>query len=179
MATNYVQKGEKLDYSNSGSEIKSGGVVVVGSRIAVAEGDIAATTGTGVLCLEGVFALAKKSGETFAVGDKLFWSVSDAALTKTATANVAAGICFAAAGSSDTTANVKLGDLSDFSPAAVVAAIEPTTNIPDVATGGTPDCSAAAINTALDTVETRLDTVEGKINAILTALKNAGLMASS
>lgn len=55
--------------------------------------------------------------------------------------------------------------------AAVVAAIT-STNLTGV--DGTGSNAAPLAGT-----ETRLDAIESKINAILTALKNAGLMASS
>ena len=41
MATNYVNEGTVITYSNSGSAISSGDVVVVGEQIGIALSDIA------------------------------------------------------------------------------------------------------------------------------------------
>ena len=116
MTTKFVQPGKILDYVNSGSAIKSGDVVVIGDQIGVAIDDIAATTGEGAVRMEGVFELAKNSGEAFAVGDKLFWDADPGELTAVASGNTPAGICFKAAEEADVLALVKLGGAKDFSP---------------------------------------------------------------
>ncbi|HPM40809.1 MAG TPA: DUF2190 family protein [bacterium] len=116
MTTKFVQTGVILDYENSGSAIESGDVVVIGDQIGVAIDDIAATTGEGAVRMEGVFELAKNSGEAFAVGDKLFWDADPGELTKVSSGNTPAGICFKAADEADVVANVKLGGAKDFSP---------------------------------------------------------------
>lgn len=54
---------------------------------------------------------------------------------------------------------------------AAIADLGSTTNIPNVATGGTPDNDAAAVDTALDVVETRLDNMEAKVDSMLAALR--------
>lgn len=76
MATNYVEEGSNLLYSNTGSAISSGDVVVVGEQIGVALVDIAATTGTGTVAMEGVFNLPKVSGAVIAQGESVIWDVS-------------------------------------------------------------------------------------------------------
>lgn len=63
-------------------------------------------------------------------------------------------------------------DLGGNAEAAVVAAFGATTNL--VGVDGTGSNAAPLAGT-----ETRLDAIETKINAILTALKDAGLMASA
>ena len=75
-----------------------------------------------------------------------------------------------------------LGTTSDLSASASEAS---------VTTGGTPDCEAAAIETAIDAavdaavdalaaeVETRLDDIEAKVDAVIAAMVAAGQMASS
>ncbi len=75
-----------------------------------------------------------------------------------------------------------IGSASQGTTAAVVAALASTTNITAVP-GSFAD--AAAVQTYLaganviPNIETRLDNLEAKVNAILTSLKNANLMASS
>lgn len=76
MATNYVNDGCVITYSNSGSAISAGDVVVVGEQIGVALVDIAATTGTGSVQLEGVFDLPKVDAAVIAQGESVIWDSS-------------------------------------------------------------------------------------------------------
>lgn len=164
---NFIQAGKRMSYTNATiAKILSGAGIVIGGKLYVAYGDIEVGA-DGELAAEGVFELAKGAG-AISQGDSLYWDESEAELTKTAEGNVFAGVAWKAADSGDATVIVKLGDVGDVGIAAVVAAA----SFAAVATGGTPDCSAAAIDTVIGTVQT-------KINAILTALKNAGLMATS
>lgn len=74
-------------------------------------------------------------------------------------------------------------DAQGSGPAALVADLAASTNIPAAACAGAATPSATNVNAAIDTVaavaETRLDNLEIKVNAILAALKAANLMASS
>jgi phosphoenolpyruvate-protein kinase (PTS system EI component) len=67
------------------------------------------------------------------------------------------------------------------SPAATTAVIAASTNIPAAACAGAATPSATQVNAAIDAcnavTEARLDTIEAKVNAIITALKGASLMA--
>lgn len=76
MAKNYVQEGDVLTFSNSGSAIASGDVVVVGNLLGVAIVDIAATTGTGTVQIEGVFDLPKVDAAVIVQGEMVIWDVS-------------------------------------------------------------------------------------------------------
>jgi len=76
MATNFVQDGGVINYSNSGSAISAGDVVVVGNQIGVALVDIAATSGVGAVAMEGVFDLPKVDAAVIAQGEGLVWDVS-------------------------------------------------------------------------------------------------------
>jgi predicted RecA/RadA family phage recombinase len=105
---NFIQKDNSVLYTNAGSAISSGDVVVLVNRIGVAAKDIAATTGTGTVMLEGVYELAKTTGTAYAVGDLLFWDAGAGKLTKTATANTWAGIATESASSGATVARVAL-----------------------------------------------------------------------
>lgn len=157
MSTKEVQEGKRLDFTNSGSAISSGDVVVIGEGVGVAISDIAASTGVGAVHTEGVFQLAKVTGTAFSQGDRLFWDTSNAYLTKTATGNKYAGMCTEAASSGATSAKVKLDPQAK--QAAVVAALAQTIS------GTYSQSEVQAISTTVD--------------AILSALKAAGLMANS
>jgi predicted RecA/RadA family phage recombinase len=74
MATNAVQKGDKLTYSNTSTAISSGDVVIVGSLVGIAEVDIAATTGVGTVFVgRGVVTVPKVTGVAWTNGMKLTW----------------------------------------------------------------------------------------------------------
>ena len=64
--------------------------------------------------------------------------------------------------------------------AAVIAALGASTNIPAAACAGGATPAATDVDTAINTcnavIETRLDAAESKIDALLAALKTAGLM---
>jgi predicted RecA/RadA family phage recombinase len=154
---NFVKPGASIDNYLAGSNLASGAVVVLGAQIGVVAEDIASGD-TGVVNLEGVFNLLKKSGVAFAIGDKLYWHATDG-LTKTQT-DVPAGICFKTAESADVLAHVKLVPMI-MRQAAVVAA------------NATANGSDAATTQAL------ANSLKTSVNDILTALKNAGLMASA
>ncbi|MBR0680182.1 DUF2190 family protein [Roseomonas eburnea] len=64
----------------------------------------------------GLFSLAKVTGTAFDLGDVLFWDNAAHNLATDDEDNLAVGICVEAAGSSATTAKVKLG-----APPAMVA----------------------------------------------------------
>ncbi|MEX2648152.1 MAG: DUF2190 family protein [Alphaproteobacteria bacterium] len=113
MATNKVQEGKTLTYSNSsGSAIASGDVVVVGEQIGVAVADIP-DEASGVLAMEGVFNLPKVSGAVIAAGEEVIWDASAGAFDDNAatpaTGDVS-GCCVAWEGAGDgvTTIAVKL-----------------------------------------------------------------------
>lgn len=113
MASNYVREGCTINYTNSGSAISSGGVVVVGKQIGIALTDIAATTGTGELAMEGVFTVPKVSAAVIAKGENVIWDASAGAFDDNA-ATPATGdvsnccIAWEAAGAGVTTIKVKI-----------------------------------------------------------------------
>lgn len=157
MSTKEIQPGKIMTYSNGGSAISSGDVVVLTNQIGVAEVDIAASTGTGSVSLEGVYQLAKVTGTAFTQGDLLFWDGSNHYLTKTATGNTWAGQCFESAASGDSTCLVRLEPMPKQST--VITALGQTIS------GTYSQSEVQAIST--------------KVDAIIAALKVAGLMANS
>lgn len=111
---NFQQEGCTMPYSNSGSAIASGAVVVSGSVVGIAVTDIAASTGSGELAIEGVFASQPKTtGTAWTQGLSLNWDVStgkwDSSAATPATGDVVkCAIAWEAAGSGATTGTVKL-----------------------------------------------------------------------
>lgn len=108
MAKNHVQPGVVADYTNaSGSDIASGDVIVIGSRIGIALVDIA-DGATGSMQVKEVFELAKLSTDVIAQGAVVYWDATAGNITTTATDNTAAGYAFAAAGDGATVIDVQL-----------------------------------------------------------------------
>ncbi len=109
---NFVQPGSRLTWTNGGSAVLSGAVVVVGQQIGVATGDIGAGA-TGELAMEGVYTLPKVSGAVIVAGEKVLWDASAGAfddnLASPATGDVS--VCCVAwedAGNGVTTLAVKI-----------------------------------------------------------------------
>lgn len=107
MAKNLVAPGDVLDYTvPSATTIASGDPVLIGDLLGVAL--IGGTTGDMIpIQVEGVFTLAKTTGEAWTLGSKLYWSAGTSKVTTTATSNKHIGYAAADAASGDTTGNVK------------------------------------------------------------------------
>jgi predicted RecA/RadA family phage recombinase len=189
---NFIQCGDTINWTNStGSAVASGDVVVVGSLVGIALVDIA-DTATGTLQIEGVFQVAKTTGTAYAQGDELFWDTSGKKTTKTAT-DKPIGTAHEAALSGDTTTLVKLYGRGNGIPVATLVAQVAGTltgtvdgtlaNVADIACAGGSTPSATNVNTAVNgailDINLQLKELQTSLNAALTALKNAGLMASS
>jgi predicted RecA/RadA family phage recombinase len=78
MATNYISGGDTIAWTNAGTAVVSGQVVVVGKIIGVAMVDIA-NAATGTVAVRGVFTVPKVSGAVIAQGENLVWDASAAA----------------------------------------------------------------------------------------------------
>lgn len=85
----YVQQGAALDFTPT-EDVKNGGVVSLGTRIGVAAGDIPAGC-TGTVHVEGVYTLAKASGEALAMGDAVYYDAENDAITGKASAQSGEG----------------------------------------------------------------------------------------
>lgn len=117
MATNFVQEGGVLNWTNgTGSDVSSGDVVVLGETgdavIGVALVDIA-DGAAGAVAVEGVFTLAKVSAAVFKQGESLIWDSSVSAFDDNqatpATGDVSGSVVAAADGANtDTTCTVRL-----------------------------------------------------------------------
>ncbi len=112
-----VQRGNRINYPNTGSLIGSKQVVVLASGTSgfcgISVTDIAATTGTGELAIGGgderIWNLPKTSGQVYTIGQVLYWNASTGAVSSTATTtNTRIGRAAAAAASAATTVNIIL-----------------------------------------------------------------------
>lgn len=107
MATNFVQDGTSIEFTNStGSDIKSGDAVVVGSLVGIAVTDIPADE-TGTLLTEGVYQLPKVSADVIGQGEYVYLD-SDGNITITSTDNSLAGKAWIDAVASTEEVHVKI-----------------------------------------------------------------------
>lgn len=103
----YWQRGESIDYTNTGSKmVRHGDVVPVGNRIGVAGCDIAPGA-CGSLHVTGVFIMPKASGTALSLGADVFWD--SATETVVTTGSVPAGWVVEATASDSETVKVKIG----------------------------------------------------------------------
>lgn len=78
MATNFIQDGDTITWTNgTGSAVVSGQVVAIGNILAVALVDIA-NGASGSVKTRGVFTVPKVSAAVIAAGESLTWDVSAA-----------------------------------------------------------------------------------------------------
>ncbi|NBC32843.1 MAG: DUF2190 family protein [Alphaproteobacteria bacterium] len=104
MATNFVQEGHSLTWTNgTGSAVSAGDVVVVGAQIGIAAVDIA-DSAAGTVYMSGVYTVPKVSGAVIAQGEMVAWDASasafdDSAMTP-ATGDIT-GACTAWEGAGD------------------------------------------------------------------------------
>ena len=109
MATNHIQKGEVMTWTNgTGSAVAAGAVVVVGLMVCIALGDIA-NGAVGELAVGEVWELPKDDSVALAQGAACYWDVADGKINATAEDNYYAGVAFVAAAETATTVKVLLG----------------------------------------------------------------------
>lgn len=113
MATNYVQDGSVINWTNgTGSAVAAGAVVKMGHTLGVALVDIA-NGAAGAVAVEGVFTAPKVSAAVFVQGEKLVWDSSagafdDSAATPASGDVTGGAIAFVAGANTQTTCTVKL-----------------------------------------------------------------------
>lgn len=159
MSQNFKISGDVLQIKNtSGAAIASGSPIFKGRFVGVALGDIADGAVGSVGC-EGVYEFPKATGTAIEQGDTVTFDVATGKVTKAIGTDPILGIAYSKQASGDTTIEVCI----DEAPiaAAMVAAVT-TANGSDAAT-------TQALANQLKTT----------VNAILTAMKAAGTMASA
>ena len=114
MATNFIQKGDVIDYTPS-SAVESGEVVVIGSLVGVAKTDIAASA-EGAVAIEGVYEIPAATA-AITLGAAVYWdadgnpvggTAGSGAATATSTDNTKMGYAVEAKASAAGTVKVKL-----------------------------------------------------------------------
>ena len=188
MSVKYIQTGDAVDYT-PGADVGAGDVVVQGDLVGVAKLDIQ-TGKPGALALSGLFDFPKASGAAIAAGARCYWDAAEGVAKGDAEtgANKLVGKAVKAAADADATVRIALcsGD-------AVTVAADQADAVADADAATATDAPAGGTGTAAgawDTAEHRdaaiatinalvADTaaLRAKINALLAALRTAGLLA--
>ena len=103
---NHVQPGRTLTIP-APAAVLSGGVVIAGNIIGVANGSAAIGDPVDV-DVQGVFELPKVSALAIALGDLVYWDATAGLVTKTASTNKKLGYTVANSPNPSATANVRL-----------------------------------------------------------------------
>nr|DAT60410.1 MAG TPA: protein of unknown function DUF2190 [Caudoviricetes sp.] len=103
----YFQRGEALDYTNTGSDkITVGTVIKIGTRIGIAGDDILPKA-TGTIHVSGVFEFKKTGTNEVKMGTNVYFDGTG--ITETAGSNAVAGYAAEDATASATSIKVKIG----------------------------------------------------------------------
>lgn len=109
MNATYWQKGEILDYTNSGSTTLAAGLVIgLTSRIGVLGTSLAAGE-TGPLHVSGVFVMPKEASLAISAGASVYYDAENDCITTTSAGNTPAGWCPEAAAAADDDVKVNIG----------------------------------------------------------------------
>lgn len=107
MAQIFVQQGDVIPVVAGGGGIAAGSTQVVGTLVGIAL-NTAASGATADVMLEGVFTVAKTTGQAWAQGALLYWDSGTSKFTTTVGSNTLSGTAFVAALSADTTGQIRL-----------------------------------------------------------------------
>jgi predicted RecA/RadA family phage recombinase len=157
MANNFISDGRVLQLTVPSGGVVGGTPLLIGSILVVPVGTDATQNDLFAGISRGVLDLAKATGETWAEGDRVYWDNSAKKVTKTAASNTPIGFAVQVQASGDTTGRLLLLPMP----------------------GGADDVAAVATANATDltTSEALANQLKTTVNAILTSLKNAGVMA--
>lgn len=168
-----------VPHTPSGADVAAGQVVAIGDGVFIAHRKIVDGELGALAAFGGVYEVT--AGEAIAQGKKVYWDDSGDKVVETATTGKLAGIVLpgeSAAADGDTLKILHWQDAAASTPAAVVAAL--TDNSAGTA-NDTLQALADGTTYATDVAAIRNNFADlaAKVNAILTALKNAGLMKTA
>lgn len=177
---NYIQPGDVLECTAPVGGVTTGVPVLIGSLLVIPATTVAATykfSGQ----IVGVFTLAKTSAQAWTEGQKIYWDDGNSRCDSTPTVGMLIGVAAAAAANPSSTGQVRLNGVAPDVSEGPQAAISDFTD----STGGTPSTTAIAdlangstYATDHPALENNLASISAKINAILAALRAAGIIST-
>lgn len=90
MSTNFIEKGEVLNYTATYKSILSGELVIIGAIAGIAKTDIAVGE-AGAVHVTGVYSLPK-ANEAITQGVKVYWSSANGNVTLSKTDSILIGV---------------------------------------------------------------------------------------
>lgn len=171
MSGNYVQKGKVLTLT-APYAVSSGQGALVGALFGVSLSDVA-NAAEGEFQIAGVFELAKTSAQAWTQGQKIYWDNSNKRCDSDGTVGVLIGVAASVAANPSSTGIVRLNGV------APAASEGPQNAIADLALTTLTDTPASADALRDNLTSTWEAELEAKVNAILAALRTAGIIASS
>jgi len=114
MAVAYQQRGDRIEFT-AGADYSVGDVIEFTDCIGIVTGADVANGDTGAAAIVGVFSgVTAKSGDTFAVGQAVYWDSANDRLTNIAAGSgvIRCGIAWAAKAPGTETATVRLAPVS-------------------------------------------------------------------
>lgn len=153
---NFIQEGQTLSFV-AGADYSSGDPVILGALMGIVVADVLSGA-TGQAMVSKCAEVDKVSAQAWTMGQRVYFDVSLAKFTTVQDSDAHyAGVAIEAAANPSSTGKIKLNASGGGGQAATVAALAQTIS------GTYQQAEVQAIST--------------KVDAILTALKNAGLMA--
>jgi predicted RecA/RadA family phage recombinase len=175
----YIQPGSTLSLT-APRDVTPGVGVLVGALFAVALGTYAEDA-VGEFSTEGVHEIAKTSAQAWTEGAAIYWDNTEFKATTDSAAGRLIGVATEAAANPSSTGRVKLlGNASATAegPQAAIASLTFGTNI-TAATANDALTDSSATNPTEAQFNELAKELGTKVNAILTALRSAGIIASS
>ncbi len=171
MAGNYVQAG-KVVALVAPYAVASGAGAQVGSIFGVALSDVA-NAAEGEFQTKGVFELEKTSAQAWTQGQKIYWDNTNKRCDSDGTVGILIGVALSIAANPSSTGIVRLNGVAPSSSEG------PQNAIANLALTTLTD-SPATVDALRDNLTATWEAeIEAKVNAILAALRTAGVIASS
>jgi len=167
---NFKQPGKVLTLTAPTGGVTGGLGYLIGAFFVVASGS-AAEAAEFEGQTEGVFELVKTTGQAWTVGQLMYWDDSTKKVSSVATVGRLIGAATAAAGSSDTTGDVRLNG----APSGVLEGAQAAIVDLDLTTLTDTPASADALRDNL--TATWEGEIQTKVNAILAVLRTTGIIA--
>src|SRR5687768_69383 len=172
MATNFVQNGEVITLV-APYQRNSGEGALVGSIFGVATTTVANAVAA-EFAIVGVWDLAKTSAQAWTQGQKIYWDNANKRCDSDSTVGTLIGMATEAAANPSATGKVRLNGVASPLAEGAQAAVPDLTMTVGTADGTIADVGAAFNQTTLNN---NFRDVGEKINAILAALRTAGIIA--
>lgn len=164
---NFIQSGDSIAVTAPAGGVASGAGVVVGALFGVAATDTAEGAPV-TLVTEGVFTLPKLLTAVLAAGGRVAWDEAHDRCDAPAGGYLPIGVATEAAGNGAATVKVRLDGTGTGTAHAAIADADASNAGIAVNTNDTTAVATAA----------ELDAVAGKVNAMLAALRTAGIIAA-